>query len=569
MKHEYEVITESSNLSSTLIIKNYKILIIYKYILVFFLSFIFYCFLTNTKNKIRINEIIKENFFIIDSNYLKDINSHLYGYIITKKGILTDNYFKALGNYGDPEPLGVYVMIKKTGDILQINQDFNGAFGLYIYENKTTDYFVISNSFLLLEEYLIGKQYITLNKEYADNFIVSSLCSCVIQETIIREIICLPSNVFIKIDIKKKLFKLYHINYKENTIPLESEEGMKIIDKWIDKWGNIFRSLKNQTNNIIFDLTGGFHTRAILSILLNSNIDIKDILIMSIDAKFYKEDFEIASNIASKLGFKLNNIELDRNVTMWNSKDSLLCSIYSKLGFHKWFLLQTRFYNKPRFHITGEGGELISGYPNKPIDKYITAISSRSRNIKGHQSEFYNSSMKILNRSVTLLKKERSFENNYEIANLFYTRGRNRNHYGKTSLERFLANEYTLSPLIDPDIKQIKYNINSESQQDLIAYIYIRLSDKLVNFPFSSKRILNPDCIKKAKKLNKLFVPYRIKKDYNYMFYIDKKRISPVSSYNHFNNITEYLNKLLKSPKFEDIVNKIYDINTYKCRLFY
>ena len=54
----------------------------------------------------------------------------MYGYIITKKGILTDNYFKALGNYGDPEPLGVYVMIKKTGDILQINQDFNGAFGL-------------------------------------------------------------------------------------------------------------------------------------------------------------------------------------------------------------------------------------------------------------------------------------------------------------------------------------------------------------------------------------------------------------------------------------------------------
>lgn len=389
----------------------------------------------------------------------------MYGYIVTEKGILTDNYYKSLGYYEEPEPLGVYVMIIKSGDIIKINQDFNGSFGLY---------------------------------------------------------------------------------------------------KWVDKWGNIFRSLKKQTSNIIFDLTGGFHTRAILSILLNTNIDLKDVLIMSIDEIYYQEDFEIATNISTKLGFKLNSISVDKDATMWNSKDSLICSIYSKLGFHKWFLLQTKFYNKPRFHITGDGGELISGYPNKPIDKYIAGISSPSKIIKGHENEFYNNSMKILNRSIELLKSERFFENSYEIANLFYERGRNRNHYGKTSLERFLANEYTLSPLIDPDIKLIKYNISDKSQQDLIAYIYIRFSRQLVNFPFSSKRILNPDCIKNAEQLNKLFIPYKIKNDYNNIFYIDKKRRSPVSSCNNFNNITDYLNKLLKSPKFEKIINKTYDSNIYK-----
>ena len=353
-------------------------------------------------------------------------------------------------------------------------------------------------------------------------------------------------------------------NYNENTIPLESEEGMQIIDKWIDKWANIFRSLKKQTNNIIFDISGGFHSRAVLSILLNSNIDIKEILMKSINVKMYQEDFEIATNISSKLGFKLNSFVLDNNVTNWNSKDSLLCSIYSKLGFHKWFLLQTKFYNKPRFHITGEGGELISGYPNMPIEKYITAISSSAKNIKGHEKEFFNTSMKILNRSIILLKNERSFESNYEISNLFYRRGRNRNHFGKTALERFLANEYTLSPLIDPDIKQIKYIINDKSQQDLIAYIFIRLSPELVSFPYSSKRILNRDCIKKAEKLNKIFTPYKNKNDYNDIFYIDKKRRSPVPSCSHFNNITEYVNKLLQSTEFKNAVKKIYDNNIYK-----
>lgn len=48
-------------------------------------------------------------------------------------------------------------MIKKIGNEIKINQDFYGSFGLYIYENKDMKYFAISNSFLLLEEYLLGK----------------------------------------------------------------------------------------------------------------------------------------------------------------------------------------------------------------------------------------------------------------------------------------------------------------------------------------------------------------------------------------------------------------------------
>ena len=104
-----------------------------------------------------------------------------------------------------------------------------------MYENKSTRYFALSNSFLLLEEYLVEKEHITLNKDFSDNLIITGLCTPSIYETLINEIKLLPPNSFIIINKKKKEYKIYYIDYKEKTIPFESEEGLKIIDKWIDK----------------------------------------------------------------------------------------------------------------------------------------------------------------------------------------------------------------------------------------------------------------------------------------------------------------------------------------------
>ena len=104
-------------------------------------------------------------------------------------------------------------MIRKIGNEIWLKQDYNCCFGIYIYENKTSGHFILSNSFLLLQEYLIGKEKFSFNKDFADNFIVSRLCTPSIYET--KEI----------------------------------------------------------------NLSGGFDTRLILSILLNSGVNIKDITI--------------------------------------------------------------------------------------------------------------------------------------------------------------------------------------------------------------------------------------------------------------------------------------------------
>jgi hypothetical protein len=232
-----------------------------------------------------------------------------------------------------------------------------------------------------------------------------------------------------------------------------------IIDQWVDKWGYILRSLNKKTSNIYSDLSGGFDSRITLSILLNSNINLNNILIKSSKDKVHghDEDFKIASNISLKYGFKLNDFNLDNNLTNWTIKDSISSTLYSKLGSHKEFYIKKGFYNKPRFGFTGVGGEIIRGSHGLPIKKYIENISLKGSKIKGHEQEFYNSSIRLLNRSINLLENIKAYDNGFDISSALYYRGRGQSHFGKSAVEGFLANIYSLQPLIDPDIKQINH----------------------------------------------------------------------------------------------------------------
>ena len=296
----------------------------------------------------------------------------MYGFSISKEGIFTDNYYKQLGEYKEPLPEGVYIMIRKNGDKIILNQDYYGSIGIFIYENKTENYFALSNSFLLLLEYLFGNQKISLNRDFSDHLLVTNLCAYSIDETLIKEIKQIPTNAFLIINTKTKTFKIIFKEYEENTIPLESEEGLKLIDNWIDKWCYIFRSLKKQINNVSADLSGGFDSRILLSILLNSGIDMNELRIntMISSKNGFDIDLKIASNISSKLGFKINNYKPDHNFIKWNLQDILFNEIYSKLGFHKQFYFIDKFFDVPQFCFKGNGGEFLRGEPKTSIQKY-------------------------------------------------------------------------------------------------------------------------------------------------------------------------------------------------------
>ena len=539
------------------------------FLLFFFIFFSYYHTFYSIKKNTFNSDIIKENFFIIDSNNLRNVQSHMYGFSVSKDGFFTDNYYKKIKNYKIPENEGVYIMIKKNKNEIIIYQDFYGSIGIYLYENKKTGYFAISNSFLLLEEHLIGKHNFTLNKDFADDFIIEKLTTPSISETLVKEIIKLPANGFITIDIIKKTFKFNNVDYKENTIPLDSKEGLEIIDKWADKWGFIIRSLYKLTDNIMFDLSGGFDSRLVLAILLNSGVNINDISINSNNDTLHvhDEDFKIATNISSMYGFKLNAFKLDKKGAEFNTKDSIFCTIYSKMGFQKEFYIKKKFLNRPHFHFTGLGGGIIRGFPGNSLEKYIESLSSNSKNIKNHQKDFHDATLRLINRSVELLKQKKKYKNEYEISTDLYFNGRGRVHYGTAGYESFIANIFKISPLLDSQLYKIKINIKDGLAFDIPAYIYVRFAHNLINIPFQGKRILNPESIKRAEILNNKFGSEPKKHDFNLKFYIDNKRKSPVTSSNDFKfngDPEDYIKQLVNSNKIYFYISKIYDDSVYK-----
>jgi len=551
-------------------VHNIKVLVFFIiiFLILFLLAFISLSFLKRRryhKNKYKKNKLIEENFFIIDSNNLDNISSHMFGFSVTKNGILTDNYYKQLGYYEEPEPQGVFIMIRILGNQIRITQDFHGSYGIYLYENKETGYFALSNSFLLLENYLVDKENITFNKDFADNLIITLTYSSSIYETLIKEIIKIPYNAIIIINRQTRKLKFNYINYKEKSVPFESKEGLKIIDKWIDKWGYIIRSIIKKTNNIYFDLSGGFDTRTLLSIVLSSGIDINNMSVRSIEDNVHghDEDLKIAKNISTKFGFRINHLNLDKNFTKWDYKDSIISTLYTKLGFHKEFYIKKGFFDKPRFAFSGGGGEYIRGAPNFPISKFIEALSSKGIRIKGHAKEFYNSSFKLINRSIEYMKKENICDNNeYEISSSLYSMSL-KNHFGKLAVEGFIANIYFIQPLIDPDLMKIKFNLSEENSHDLISYLYVRFAHDLINFPFQGNRTLSQRSIIKAEKLNNILPTFKNKQDYSINFFLDDKKKSPVIKNKKNKNPVEYLKRLFESKEFIKIINKLYDNNVY------
>ena len=491
----------------------------------------------------------------------------MYGFSVTKKGILTDNYYQKEGYDEDPDSQGAYVLIRRSGNIIKINQDYYGNYGIYKYNNKKTGYFAFSNSFLLLVENLIGKQIMTFNKEFADSLVITGLSAYSTYETLIKEIEKIESNSYITINIKREKYEINYFDQKQNTIPFESEEGLKIIDKWADKWGFISRSLIHKTNSISMDLSGGLDTRTTFSLLYNSGINLNNLFIKSYNDTLYThiEDIKIATNISLKYGFKLNENHLENNITKWGFKNALDCTFYSKLGFHKEFSFKNEFFNKPRFAFTGTWGELIRGYPYLTIQKYIEKLSSKSRYIREYEkeNEFYYSSKRILERSINRIKNENKF-NDYELSSVLESRSISLYHYGRETVESFFANIYRLEPLSDPELKKLKLNINEKTFHDLITYIYFRFAKDLINIPIQGNRTLGNESIEKAIKLNKKIPPYIRKSDFNKNFYIDTERKSPLSSSKDMSQPIYYIKKIIKDKEFLNSLNKKYNTSVYE-----
>lgn len=454
---------------------------------------------------------INREFFVLDSDNLFETRTHLYGFALVNSIPVT-----TAEELGDAELTGdgAYVRVSRHTDRITVEQDYVGAYGLYLY--REGDYFALSNSFFRLVEHVKRDHKITLNRDFATAFIPADLCSISFSETLVNEIRLLERNIKIEIPLDTTIPEFSSIDYRENTLEISSAEGIRLLDQWYEKWTAMIRNLASQTSNIQVDLSGGFDSRLMIGLFLGAGIDMNKIFVYSIkdDLHTHVEDYEIASAIADHYGFSLNNRNCLANGQRYYTLQEVLdISFYLKLGFHKQMHYRIHCLEMPKHCFGGSGGECVRAYWNMSEADYIENEVERCRNSYSMTAPAYTEAVRR-NLQKTFGELRAKFialgrpVPEEDLALNLYRETRCRNHFGKDVLENLFGNTYKYSPLLDPQLHRLKLNDSRCRDKNLLtALIFARYNPDLLEFKFEGGRSIAPETIAYAKQLSERF-PY-------------------------------------------------------------
>ena len=533
---------------------------------------------------------VKNNFFCIDSDGLDDVQTELYGFAIINEQFIDsaeslENSFAPLSRSNTCieatnltlDGNGGYVYIRRESDKIRIMQDFIGSYGVYLYRDG--DYFALSNSFLYLVEHIEKTAHkISINRDYANFFIVAGLCSVAYSETMISEIETLDRSAVVEIDIMKKNLEIHYLDYGENTIELNSKEGTALLDNWYNRWTSYIRNLKSQDANIQVDLSGGIDSRLTLLLMLGAGIDLNEIYVHSIEDKLHthQEDFEIAEDISKFYHFSLNNTSnLHHQSKNYTMEDILNISFYTKLTFHKQMYFKNNFLLPERHYFGGSGGECIRNYWNMSESEYIEQMIRRCRPFSiSNSTRFANSVQTLLERAFENIKRKfdnlgRSIKEQDMTLNL-YRETRCRNHFGKDIVENYFSGVIKYCPLLDPQLHKLKLNdVNCKDKNLLIAVIFDRYQKKLLDFKFEGKRSIDTHTLNYAEMINRTFPRIPDKNSEANISYSSNH--TTVMKVNAFSNavrisqveIAKYIENIFYSKRLKGIFLSLYDEEVY------
>lgn len=446
--------------------------------------------------------------FIFDSEHINSIESRLYGFCATKDGLFTG----AIPSEDLSNATGAWVLVKRTREGIVITQDPIGCFGLFLFRDR--NYWALSNSFNHLLDYLKLAHKLTFNKEYADSLLAQQLCVSVYGETIIREIQWLDRRSKIHIDFASGELTIHYCHLDENTIPVETSEGMRILDSWHDKWASyVQKAGQSWPGNIMVDLSGGFDSRMVLAPILSSGIKVWQVKYNSLPN--LHEDFRIASMIAEEFGFPLNQ-----------KKDCSMFERLSTIGSFSERLLENIFFEKeiylfdpaqlfvPNIVFSGFGGELTRGYWEELncqnlMKKLIKAGNNMTESVESIERVRQGAETIMLRSFQGIDNMLKETDSGYIKGTLngcqYYRETRNRSHYGMSVARLFLHQIYRHTPLLDPLLLKLRKPLNGKHTMLICAIILTRYHEKLVSFPFEGGRSIPEETILYARELNRRF----------------------------------------------------------------
>ena len=463
------------------------------------------------KNSVNYFDVEKE-FFLIDSDNLAEIKTKLYGYAIQATGIYEDDDLtpEVAANL---DGRGCYVYVEARGGKITIKQDLNGSWEIYLFRHG--DYFALSNSFFRLLDHVKFKYPLTVNRDYCNYFLTNELCSHSYSATAVNEIRLVERNAIVHIDAATKSLELELIDYREHTVAPDSEEGLAILDSWIDFWSGVLRGVAQHTKFLAADLSGGIDSRISFLVLLKSGIDFSKIRICSL--KFKQADFDIAQKISEHYGAELNLPFPDSQFLNYSLADNFNVNTHYRDTFKKFADSTPMKKNSDKIYSCGGyGGETIRLYWHKAPSKFIKGQCGRTRPYSTVLSREMSSSIKkMIGSAFRNICAKYNIEdlNSQDIPQYFYQETRCRHHFGKAMLGKYIKNEITLSPLIDPKLRTLRLCSPECSDLNLlIALIFTRYEPQLLTFPFDGDRFIAPATIAYAQKINERF-PRRVTAD--------------------------------------------------------
>ena len=443
---------------------------------------------------------MQENFFVIDADNLELVHEKMYGMAFDSKSFITDiNAFdeKAYRDYS-----GAFVAVKRKDRDVRLYQDTNGTHGIYVYEEDS--YFALSNSFLLLFEYLYFTKHKTLelNYGYACHLLTMPMCSLAYASTLCSQIRILPRDTEVAIDVATKSLAVQYLE-KPPLIDIYSEEALLLVDRWISKWVSLIQNLQAQERFTEVDVTGGFDSRLTLSLVLAADVDRAKFNFKSGETYHVRDDYPISQKLGKDFGFALNAQNYSGKYVNVSAADGWNLSVLTNLGTHHYPYFQNSAYAPSYFKMTGRGGETIRNHwyvePHS-LEKAMIGGDVSKRNISLH-------AVKFLWHELIEVNKRHQGDNadSYKtLVHLLYNEGRARYHFGRNIASAHFINYIVLAPLIDPELRRIDCLSHGNTDYDLlIALIMMRIDKRLVEIPFNDGKMFAADCIRRASEINR------------------------------------------------------------------
>lgn len=434
---------------------------------------------------------ITEHFFVLDSDNLKNVQSKLYGFVIGDKRFTANkSHYDAII---DNSECGTYtnVTVKKNKIIIQ--QDYWGFFGLFLFRHR--DYFALSNSFFALLLHLYKKFNLTPDDTYIKYFLLEPLASLSYLRTPVKEIVQLPKNVLVSIKIKEKELECYPISQQEARFPIDSADTFAILDAWHNKFSR-FLTAAAKTENVSFDISGGFDSRLTLTVTSDKQDILKHINFKSLTDKNHQEDYFLADQLGRKLNFALNQ-NLPKEIFSLPYENSIMGSFYSKLGLHGNFRFYTQFHAKPIFNFSGAGGENLrgawNGSKNEFLQNYIPFVCEKITEWKAQAETVLQDSFIAI---------ENDWQSN--TVSTLYKNTRMRNHFGKMTAEYLPSNVFWIAPLLDPALYTICLT-NKIDPMLLAAIIFQRYFPELLSVRFDSGKKIDTKTLEIADAIQKKY----------------------------------------------------------------